>query len=266
MVLEKEPKLAARMFDLKASRLVEEKLREGGLGIETDVEVVEILNKEGWVSGVRLKDGRLFSCQRVIEAVGVRPNTQFLNGSGIDLEGGVLVNERMETNLPGVYAAGDVTMTKDSINSEWVNNATWSAATRQGRVAGSNMAGGDQRYIHNFNLNSVDLFGLRVVAAGHPFYESKPGIDVFIHDQGKSCRKVVIREGRLIGFISVGDVSKAGFVLSLMKRGIELSRDEWDRLLSSRTPQYELPPHLGFKHGFLFPLTPSLSPLGRGEG
>ncbi len=252
VVLEKEPKLAARMFDRGASRLVEERLREKGLRIETDVEVVEISNEKGWVSGVGLKDNRTFSCQRVIEAVGVRPNAQFLAGSGIHLRDGVLVNERMETNIPGVYAAGDVAMTIDSITSEWVNNATWSAATRQGRVAGSNMAGGDQKYVHNFNLNSVDLFGLRVMVAGHPYFENQPDIDVFIQEQRESYRKIVIREGRLIGFILVGDVSKAGFLLGLMKGRVELSPDRWDLLLSSRTSQHELPPQLGFSHGFLF--------------
>jgi NAD(P)H-nitrite reductase large subunit len=222
------------------------------LRVETNVEVLEILNERGWVSGVRLKDGRLFPCQRVIEAVGVRPNIQFLAGSGIHLREGILVNECMETNLSGVYAAGDVAMTIDSITSEWVNNATWSAAARQGRVAGSNMAGGDQRYLHNFNLNSTDLFGLRVMAAGHPYHESQSGLNVFIHEGRESYRKVVIRDGRLIGFILIGDVSGAGFLVSLMKRGIELSRDEWDDLLSSRTSRYDLPPHLGFDHGFLF--------------
>lgn len=252
MVFEKEPKLAVRMFDLRASRLVEEKLREGGIWVETNVEVVEVLNDKGWVSGVLLKDGRTFSCQRVIEAVGVRPNTEFLTGSGIHLRDGVLVNERMETNISGVYAAGDVAMTIDSITSEWVNNATWSAATHQGRVAGWNMAGGQTTYINNFNLNAINLFGLLVMAAGHPYDQSQPGLEVFTKEQKEFYRRIVIRDGRLIGFILVGDVSGAGFLLSLMKRRDELSPNHRDRLLSSKASHHDLPHHLGFDHGFLF--------------
>jgi nitrite reductase (NADH) large subunit len=251
-VFEKEPKLAARMFDLKASRLIEENLRERGIWVETNIEVAEVLNKKGWVSGVRMKDGRVFSCQRVIEAVGVRPNTQFLIGSGIDLKGGILVDQRMETNIPGIFAAGDVTMTRDSITSEWVNNANWPAATRQGRIAGSNMAGGNRAYIHNFNLNAINLFGLQVMSAGHPYYENEPGIELVINEEGKFYRKSVMREERLIGFLLVGDVSGAGFLLSLMKRRVELSLNQWDQLFSSRTLQHYLPPHLGFDHGFVF--------------
>ena len=251
-VLEKEPKLAARTFDLKASRLVQRKLAESGIRVETDVEVTEVLNENEWVTGVRLKGGRDVPCQRVVQAVGVRPNVAFLPGSGIEVRGGVLVNDRMETNRPGVYAAGDVTVMTDSITSELLNNATWSAATHQGRVAGSNMAGGDQKYIHNFSFNSADLSGFRVMAAGHPYYETQPGIHVSVHEQGESYRKIVLRGGRLIGFILVGDVAGAGFLLSLMKRGVEFTTDRWDDFLSSRTFQHDLPPHLGFTHGVLF--------------
>ena len=251
-VFEKEPKLAARMFDLKASRLIEEKLREKGIWVETDVEVAEVLNEKEWVSKVRMKDGRIFFCQRVIEAVGVRPNTQFLVGSGIDLNGGVLVNERMETNVPGVYAAGDVTMTIDSITSERVNNATWPAATRQGTVAGWNMAGGNRTYIHNFTMNAINLFGLQVMAAGHAYFQEGPEVDVSQEEREGCYRKIVVKTGRLIGFILIGDISGAGFLLNLMKKKSHISFPSRDLLSHSLSLQHYLPPNLGYYHSILF--------------
>jgi len=251
-VLEKEPKLAPRMFDDTASFLVGNKLRKHGIRVETDVEVMEFLNKKGWVTGVMTKDGEMYSCQRVIQAVGIRPNTQFLADSGIDFQGGVLVNERMETNVPGVYAAGDVAMTIDSITSERLNNATWPAATRQGTVAGWNMAGGNRTYTHNFLLNALNLFGLRVMAAGHPYYEEESNVDVFMNRQGESYRKIVIRAGRVMGFLFVGDVSGAGFLLSLMKRKAEISRNPLDFLNSRVSLQDDVLPNLGYRHGELF--------------
>jgi NAD(P)H-nitrite reductase large subunit len=251
-VLEKEPKLAPRMFDDTASFLVGNKLRKHGIRVETDVEVTEFLNENGWVTGVIMKDGEMYSCQRVIQAVGVRPSTQFLADSGIDLQGGVLVNERMETNVPGIYAAGDVTMTIDSITSERLNNATWPAATRQGTVAGWNMAGGNRTYTHNFLLNGLNLFGLRVMAAGHPYYEEGSNVDVFVNRQGELYRKIVIRGGRVIGFLFVGDISGAGFLLSLMKRNAEISRNPSDLLHSRISLQDNVLPNLGYRHGELF--------------
>ena len=253
MVFEKEPRLVARIFDSKTSSLIEKKLWEGNVQVETNVEVVEILNEKGWVSGVRLKDGRTFSCQQVIETVGVRPNTQFLIGSGINLQGGIPVNERMETNLPGIYAAGDVAMTRDSITSEWVSYAIWPAASRQGRVAGWNMAGGHHVYLQNVNLNAITLFGLQVMAAGHPNVDhNETGIEVLTRGEKESYRKIVIRKGRLIGFLLAGDVSGAGFLLSLMKKEADLSCVSSDLLDNRIGLQDSLLPQLGYKHGFLF--------------
>lgn len=246
-IVEKEPKLAARMFDLKASQIVEERLREKGITVETDVEVVEVIEEKGWVSGVLLKDGRTFPCQRIIEAVGVRPNARFLAGSGIDLRGGILVNRRMETNLPGIYAAGDVAMTIDPVTSDWVNNATWPAATRQGRVAGSNMAGGEWTYVHNFTLNALHLFDFQVMAAGHAYYEKGSDVDVLLEERNQSYRKIVIKDGQVIGFILIGDVSGAGYFLSLMKRKETSLCDLRGLSFSGR-----LPPNLGYDHGSIF--------------
>jgi NAD(P)H-nitrite reductase large subunit len=260
-VFEKEPKLAARMFDRKTSEFVAKKLRERGIGVETEVEVVEYLSQKGWVSGVRLKDGRTFSCQRVIEAVGVKPNIQFLTGSGIDLEGGVLVNERMETNIRGIYAAGDVAMTVDSITSERVNNATWPAATRQGRVAGWNMAGGHKVYHHNFTWNALNLFDLQIMCAGYSYEERESGLDVRMREERNSYRRIVVKEGRLIGFILAGDVSEAGFLLSLMKKRAEVSDGRLDLLTGPVPNRNQLPPRLGYEHGFPLRRTDEINSL-----
>jgi NAD(P)H-nitrite reductase large subunit len=260
-VFDKELKLAARMFDRKTSGFVANKLRDRGIGVETGVEIMEYLSEKGWVSGVRLEDGRTFSCQRVIEAVGVKPNIQFLTGSGIDLKGGVLVNERMETNIPGIYSAGDVAMTVDSITSERVNNAIWPAATRQGRVAGWNMAGGHKVYHHNFTWNALNLFGLQIMCAGYSYEEKESGVDVLMKEEENSYRRIVVKEGRLIGFILAGDVSGAGFLLSLMKRKAEVSHARLDLLTGPVPNRNQLPPQLGYEHGFPFRRTDEITPL-----
>lgn len=251
-VLEKEAKLAPRMLDSKASRLIREELEKHEIKVETDVEVAEILNEKGWAVGILMKDGRVSPCRKVIQAVGVRPNTQWLTGSGIDLKGGIPVDERMETNVSGVYGAGDVVVTVDSITSEWVNNATWPAATRQGAVAGSNMAGASRAYSHNFALNALTLFGLQVMAAGQSYYEGAPEVDVSVEERNRSYRKIVTKAGHIIGFILIGDVSGAGFLLSRMKRREERSPELRDSSLLTDSFQNSLPPNLGFRHGSIF--------------
>ena len=218
-VFEKEPRLASRIFDQRASDIVKGQLRRHGLSVETGAGIAEILNRDGWVSEVRLEDGRHIPAQILIAAVGVRPNTAFLDTSIAAPRGGIPVDERMETAVPNVYAAGDVATTRDSLTSLPFNNAVWPAATRQGKVAVANMAGGRRAYVHNFSLNALNLHGLQVTTAGHPYEQERDDIRVFQEEKGNNYRKVILKSGALIGFILIGDTSPAGCFLSKMKRG-----------------------------------------------
>ncbi len=246
LLLEREPRLAARIFDDETSRRVESILVENGIEVYTGVEVSEILQQKGYVSGLRLTDDRRFDCQRIVQAVGVRPNIQFLNDSGIELQHGVIVNDRMETNLAGIYAAGDVTVTTDSITGAFINNATWPAATRQGAIAGTNMAGGSRRYLNNFPINALDLFGLRVMAAGYPLQRKASDGAVVIQSNKDGYRKIVTRSGLLAGFILVGDIQDAGNLLNALKSKKQLVNLSDGSVLP---PGCRLPPNLGYHPG-----------------
>lgn len=246
ILLEREPRLAARIFDDETSGRVASLLAVHQIGVYTGVEAVEILNRGGGVSGIRLSDGRRFDCQRIVQSVGVQPNVHFLKDSGVTLNRGIVVNDRMQTNLSGIYAAGDVTVTTDSITGAFFNNATWPAATRQGAVAGGNMAGGDRRYLNNFPINVLDLFGLRIMAAGHPLLAPSSKIAVSLQDDASGYRKIVTRAGRLVGFILVGDIGGAGRLLNALKskQKIAAAPDGGEFF-----PPYRLPPNLGYRPG-----------------
>jgi NAD(P)H-nitrite reductase large subunit len=158
----------------------------------------------------------------------------------------------METPLPHVFAAGDVATTRDSLTSAPFNNAVWPAATRQGKVAGANMAGGRRTYVHNFSLNAMNLYGLQVASAGHPCERQENDIRVFQEERGMDYRKVVLKSGVLIGFILIGDTSRAGLFLSRMKRR-DIVTDPAELFAGSRFSG--LPPYRGFRHGALWPQT-----------
>jgi NAD(P)H-nitrite reductase large subunit len=252
LVVEKEPRLASRIFDQRASDIVKEHLGRHGLSVETGAGIVEISNRSGWVSGVRLEDGRIFPAQILVVAVGVRPNTSFIEAPIAATGGGIPVDERMETSVPHVYAAGDVATTRDSLTSSPFSNAVWPAATRQGKVAGANMAGGCRTYVHNFSLNALNLYGLQVASAGHSLEPKGDDIAVFQEEKGNEYRKIVLKSGVLIGFILIGDASCAGPFLSRMKRGDVITNPADLFTLNNHAPS-GLPPHMGFHHGSLWP-------------
>jgi len=248
-LLEREMRLAARIFDDETSRRVEDILTAHKIGVNTGVEAVEILKQKGRVCGIRLADGRQYPCQRIIQAVGVQPNIHFLKDSGIKLQRGIIVDDRMQTNLAGIYGAGDVTVTIDSLTGQAFNNATWPAATRQGTIAGTNMAGGNRRYLNNFPINALDLFGLRVMAAGHPLVGPESGLEVSIQKEAHFYRRIVTRSGTLIGFILVGDVTGAGTLLNALKLKRKNTGPPGSDAFS---PQNSVPSNLGYRRGHIF--------------
>jgi NAD(P)H-nitrite reductase large subunit len=251
LVVEKEPRLASRIFDQRASDIVKGQLSRHGISMETGAGIIEIINRDGWVSGVHLEDGRIFPAQILVVAVGVRPNASFVGDQITTAGGGIPVDERMETPVPHVYAAGDVAMTRDSLTSSPFNNAVWPAATRQGKVAGANMAGGRRRYVHNFNLNALNLYGLQVASAGHSLEPKGDDIRVFQEENGNGYRKIVLNSGVLIGFILIGETSRAGLLLSRMKRGDVIGNPAQLFTQTRHTP-LGLPPCMGIRHGSLW--------------
>jgi len=102
----------------------------------------------------------------------------------------------METAVPHVYAAGDAATSPDSLTAAPFSNAVWPAATRQGAVAGANMAGVHRTYVHNFSLNAMDLYGLQVASAGHPYEQEGEEIRVFRRRRPITTGKWYSRPGR----------------------------------------------------------------------
>ena len=121
---------------------------------------VEEIEGEGAVTGVRLADGRRFSCGLVVISTGVRADVALAKEAGIEINRAIVVNERMETSAADVYAAGDCAECRG------LNYMLWSEAWEQGLVAGANAAGGEAAFgeadtslIINTPYASVFAFG-----------------------------------------------------------------------------------------------------------
>jgi NADPH-dependent 2,4-dienoyl-CoA reductase/sulfur reductase-like enzyme len=204
------------ILDPPAARLVRRKLEEKGVEIRTGEEIVRI----GEDGEVLLKSGEKRVCDIVILGKGVVPCLPFLAGSGIVAGRGVRVDDRQETNCPGVYAAGDVAETRDLVYGDRRVNALWPVAVEQGRVAALNMAGIPAVYPGSLARNILRVFGLSILTAGSGRDE---GPDVRRSETGESYHKIVLDRGVLKGLIFIGEARNEGLYTGLIKSGADVS-------------------------------------------
>lgn len=196
-----------RALDRTASDLVISRLRAEGVDVITNEEIGEALaSRDGRVRAIRLKNsGKEIECQLVGTAIGIRPNVEFLEGSGVDVAvdpkrgtaQGIKVDEMMRSNIENIYAAGDII---------YRTLGLWEPARLQGRVAGRNMAGGSDVYQQGVHYNATRLYDLDFASVGE--LAGKDGDQILIDfPRGKgqvSYRKLMIRENKLIGAIMLG--------------------------------------------------------------
>ena len=138
-VIVKSPHIFSQMLDSEAADIMRQHLEANGIEISTGLEAKEILGKNS-VEGILLDDGNRLDCQLVIIGKGVAGNFEMVKGE-VKTNMGIVVNEHLETDKKGIYAAGDVAEAYDILEGSNNVNQIWPAAIRQGKIAGLDMAG-----------------------------------------------------------------------------------------------------------------------------
>lgn len=212
------------MLDEHSAAFALQAMRQRGVIVHLETKVRAFVG-DGHAEGVVLENGELVRADILVAATGVRPNLDFLSGSGIAHRWGITVDERLRTSAPGVYAAGDVIEAPDRLTGEAYVHAIFPNAVEQGRVVGLNLAGVDARYEGAERMNSLKHLGLPVLAAG-----LKDGDEVLRSRVDGGWRTLYLRQDRLVGYQLVGDIRAAGALRALLTRQQPLGRLK-DRLL-----------------------------------
>jgi NAD(P)H-nitrite reductase large subunit len=167
---------------------------------------------------VAVRSGDVVAADLLIAATGLRPNIEFLEGSGIRTKWGVLVDEHLRTNYPDIYAAGDVVETFDRFSGERYVHAIFPNAVNQARIVAYNLLGWDVAYEGSDSMNSLKHLGLPVMAVGRmegqELRQRRDGI----------LRKIYLQDDRIVGFRLAGDVTAAGIYRSLMNKQVDVGR------------------------------------------
>ena len=173
--------------------------------------------QNGRVKGVVFPDGTEIPADLVVIGIGVIPNTEFLSRAGLSDPYGLTVDSQLRTAQEDIFAAGDCVQPCDRLSGQKTYFAIWPAAVEQGRLAGANMAGHDRQYGGLLSQNTFYVGNTRIIAGGlvRPVDDS---CEVHLqHDpSNQNYRRLVVKDGRLVGVILVGKVEDAGVYLNLI--------------------------------------------------
>jgi NADPH-dependent 2,4-dienoyl-CoA reductase/sulfur reductase-like enzyme len=193
------------------SRLVNEVIRANGIDLRLSAELKEIVDDgTGRAGAVVTGAGERIPCQFVGLTAGVSPDLRALEGSGIPIGRGVLVDAGLRTAVPDVFAAGDCA---EIVTEEGQRNRIeqlWYTGRMQGELAGRNLAGGSEIYDRGIWFNSAKFFNLEWHTYGQvpgALAEPDPGPDRSLyweHPDRRHAFRIVLEEGRVIGFNAFG--------------------------------------------------------------
>jgi NADPH-dependent 2,4-dienoyl-CoA reductase/sulfur reductase-like enzyme len=194
-------------LDQREAEWIADRMRGHGVEVhlEHDVEAIET-DASGNVCAIRTNHGR-YESDCVLVAIGVIPNTEWLRGSEVELDerGGIVVDDALETNAPGVFAAGDCASVR------WFDGTRrpeqlWYTARDQGRVAARSILGDSASYDRGTWYNSAKLMDIEYTTAGLVNVALDSEANWFLEEKGKvrSTNRIVLQEDRVVGFNMLG--------------------------------------------------------------
>ncbi|WP_257309663.1 NAD(P)/FAD-dependent oxidoreductase [Geothrix fuzhouensis] len=225
--------MVRRMMNPTASGMIRTWCEAKGVKILTHTQPQGITLKEG-VLQVALGEGRVLPADIYLSVVGVDPNLGFLEGSGIEVDRGILVDPTMQTNVAGIYAAGDVAEATDCLTGRRQLNAIQPNAVEQGRIAALNMAGKTAEFRGSFVFNVLTTLGL--VSSSFGEWQGVPdGESTEVLDEAHYRYLNLQFDGdRLVGANCVGFADHVGAFRGLIEGRVRLGK--WkQRLLQDPT-------------------------------
>jgi len=156
----------SNVLDEHESKIIEHRLREEGVTLHHHAEIIELIGRNGKITGARLSDGKILNCDLLTYAIGIHPRVALAKEAGLDVDRGILVNEYLQTNDPDIFAAGDVAQVHDPLSGRSILDSLWAPARQQGYSAGLNMAGKKTAYLKAPPFNVTRLAGLTTTIIG----------------------------------------------------------------------------------------------------
>ncbi|MDR0804640.1 MAG: FAD-dependent oxidoreductase [Oscillospiraceae bacterium] len=236
-VVDMADRILPSILDVSAGQIMQKHLEEKQVAFElgTVVDTFTVNPINGTQMAV-LKNGKNIDFDILILAVGVRPNISLVQDIGGAVGRAIKTDKTQLTTIPDVYAAGDCTESFDVSSGTDKVLALLPNAYLQGEAAGVNMActqlgnGSSVPYENAIPMNAIGFFGLHIITAG-----SYDGTELLVTEGSKSYKKFFVKDNKLVGYILLGDIERAGIYTSLIREQTPLDTVNFDLL--KKNPQ-----------------------------
>ena len=222
-------RVLSSILDTQSAAVMQQHLEENGIHLLLGDTVSQFERNTA-----KMRSGVQVEFDVLVLAVGVKANTALARQAGAEVNRGILVNEKMETTVPGIYAAGDCTEGMDASLGQHRVLAILPNAYLQGRCAGINMAGGNAVHDRAIPMNSLGLLGLHAMTAGTAFSEADGG-SIVEEKTEAGWKRFFVKDGLLTGFMLLGDVDRAGIYTALIREKTPLDSIDFAVLKKSPT-------------------------------
>jgi NAD(P)H-nitrite reductase large subunit len=233
-IVEIAPQILPRMIDRTGAEIVQAWLQSHGVEVRTAAHL-QAIEDVGGRKRLRFQESGELEADVVIMATGIRTNLDWLAGSGVEVNRGVVVDDHLRSSVPNVYAAGDVAEGRDFVTGERAIHAIEPTAMEHGRIVGANMAGQPLAYRGSLLMNIVDVADLEIASFG-AWDSATADVSSAVKPDRPAYRKLLWQGDRLVGAIILGVASDiwttndVGMLKGLVQSGSGLGA--WKEILS----------------------------------
>ncbi len=224
--------------DEKISDILNKEILENGIKLLLSRKVVSAKKKDSKIE-ITLDDEKIM-CDAIVSCKGVKPEISPFEKTELSIGRGIKVDDHMKTNIDDVYAAGDVAEIFNPLENKYLNIPILPNAFNGGYCAGINMSGGESKIDTIYPMNSLKIFDIQMITMGMLNPEKNDEVLTLLDSEKKIYKKLVIREGKLIGAALLGDVDRAGILNNIIRSNLDVESIKED-LLNNKINFYVLP-------------------------
>ena len=211
------PTLMERQLDEAAGWLLKTELERRGQTILTGADTEAIIERDGHVAGVRLKDAREIEADIVVMAVGIRPSTALAKSAGLEVGRGIVVDDHMVTSDPAVLAVGEC------VEHRGLCYGLVAPLWEMCRALADGLVAQPSGYLGSVTSTKLKVSGIDLFSAGD-FSGGDESEDIVMRDAARGVyKRVIVKDGKLVGAVLYGDTADGNWYFDLLKKGEDVS-------------------------------------------